>query len=663
MAATPAFLRPFRLALLSGVALSSLSGVPAVAQTATLGQFLGTIFLNPAFMRARDPDGTAADRGNSHYVADAELERARSGDLRDLFAGIASVSVGGAIPIAQKIFVNGIDMLNLAVTLDGVSQNNRLFHHVSANAFDPGMLRFVRVDAGAAAADAGPHAMAGAVVMETIGAADVLQEGQNFGGSTRLSFDSNGQTLGRSLTLAGRTGAFEWLAYTRRATGEDYRAGGGTVVDGSAADLNTRLLSLALQGDNGHRLELTGHEMRDDALRPYRANIISVGRPDPLRRHDTLRRSVSLTYEQVDADGLWAPRFVIGRSQVRIGVDQPLTPAYGTSLGETSTLSSTLSNTFHLSDRDTITAGLDFYDRSSRYSDLLTAPVVETARNIGIFAQARLEPTDALSLSFGGRYDRQHFVGTTGWSDTFQGFSGNASVSYQVTESLRLRGGLSSVFGGLTIEDNFIFNPAWDYSTMTAARAQNATVGFDWETGNLRLDGEIFVTRFQDVRTATYRANALGDAESRGFNLGLGYGWDNGYLRASYAYSRLTVNGALSDSYSGLDLGAPLGGVFALEVQHAPAGTDFVLGGAIQAALPYNSVAAGSDQGIPGYTVVNLFAEYHPPSIRGLTLRAEVNNLFDRLYADRSTYGADYASVTPIYEQGRSFQLTAAMRF
>ncbi|MFN4098763.1 MAG: TonB-dependent receptor domain-containing protein [Pararhodobacter sp.] len=662
MAATPRSL-PRRFFLLSSAALSCMAPLPAMAQDGGLIQFLGTILLDPAHARARDPDGTAADRGNSHYVADAELERARMGDLRDLFAGIASVSVGGAIPVAQKIFVNGIDMLNLAVTVDGVSQNNRLFHHISANAFDPGLMRFVRVDAGAAPADAGPHAMAGAVVMETVDAADILDGDQTFGGAARLSFDSNGQTFGRSLTLAGRIGGFEWLAYTRRVTGEDYTAGDGLAVEGSAADLSSNLLKMAYENDEGHRLEFSAQTMHDDALRPYRANIGSIGRPFPLRRHDTTRESYALSYQFAGADGFWDPRFVIGQSEVSVGVDQPLDPALGVSRGVTRTRSATFQNTFHLSPDDTITAGLDFYDRDSAYSDDATAAITESARDWGLFAQARLQPSDPLSLSFGLRFDRQAFTGTNGWTGDFSGFSANASASYQVTDSLRLRGGMSSVFGGLSIEDNFIFNPGWDYSTLRAARSENFTLGFDWESGNLRLDGEVFVTRLNDVRISAYSANAIGDAESRGYNLGLGYGWDGGYLRASYAYSQVKVNGALGDSYGALDLGAPLGGVFAVEVQHALQGTDFTLGGSIEAALPYNDIAADSDRTIPGYSVLNLFAEYQPPSIRGLTIRAQVNNVFDRLYADRATYGADYASVTPLYEPGRNFALTASMRF
>jgi len=651
-----AYTRILLSTLAAGTALSS----AAFAQGEPT--FLGRILLNPAFARAADPDGNAADRANSQYVAEAELDRARMGDLKDLFAGIASVSVGGAIPVAQKIFVNGVDMLNLAVTVDGVSQNNRLFHHVSANAFDPGLMKSVRVDAGSAPADAGPHAMAGAVVMETVDAGDILEDGQTIGGNARLSFADNGSTLGRSVTLAGRHGGFEWLGYAKRATGDDYKTGAGSVIEGSAADLTTGLLKLAYEGENGDRFELSAQRMADDALRPYRANFVSDGRPFPLRRYDTTRGTLAFSYENTTAEGMWDPKIVIGFSDVVIGVDQPLDAALGVSRGDSATLSGKVENRFHLG-MGTVTAGVDFYDRESIYSDETEPGISEASQNVGIYAQARLDPTDVLSLSFGLRFDRQDFTGTNGFNDTFSGASGNLSVSYAVTEELTLRGGLSSVFGGMTIEDNFIYNPAWDYTSLRPSRATNYTLGIDYSVGELDLTGELFLTKIDDARISSFRANANGDAESRGFNLGLGYGWEQGYLRASYSQSKVTVDGTGADSFSALDLGAPLGGIFALEAQHTPDGSAFTYGGSIQAALRYTDVEGFAEQELPGYAVLNLFTEYASPDVEGLVVRAEVLNVFDKQYADRASYGADFADVEPFYEPGRTIQIVAAMKF
>ncbi|SMO91708.1 TonB-dependent receptor plug domain-containing protein [Paracoccus laeviglucosivorans] len=636
--------------------------LPALAQSQD--GVAATVLLDPVVVRARDDDGNAADRGTSEYVADAELERARMGDLKDLFSGIASVSVGGAIPVAQKIYVNGIDMLNLAVTVDGVAQNNRIFHHVSANAFDPGLMKFVRVDAGVAAADAGPNAMAGAVVMETVDAADIIKDGRNIGGNARLSYADNGNTFGRSATLAGRHSGFEWLGYLKTATGDDYETGAGDKVQGSAADLQTYLAKLAYETEDGHRVEFSGQRMQDDALRPYRANFVGDGRPFPLRRYDTDRTTYALSYENTQANGMWDPRVTLGWSKVDIGVAQPLEPGLGTSRGLNKTFSAKVENRFHLSGTDNVTVGIDYYDRDSSYRDgSLTGDVTESAQNVGLYAQARLEPSDRLALSFGARWDHQDFTGTTGWDDTFSGFSGNASVSYAVTDSLKLRGGVSSVFGGVTLEDNFIFNPAWDYTGLKAARADNYTLGFDYEAGDLRLDGEVFLTKIADARFSTFRANDNADAESRGFNIGLGYGWADGFMRASYAYSKIKVNGEGTDTYSAVDLGAPLGGVFALEVQHTLPGSAFTLGGSIEAAQAYDDKSVDADRGIPGYAVLNLFTEYTPPAAPDLVIRAEIANLFDKEYADRATYGQDYSSVEPLYEPGRTVMVTAALKF
>ncbi|WP_310619326.1 hypothetical protein [Flexibacterium corallicola] len=76
-----------------------------------------------------DQFAEAADRNTSIYVSKQAIEAAEMGTLRDVFSEEASVTVGGGIPIAQKIFVNGLDALTLNMTIEGAMQNNRAFHH------------------------------------------------------------------------------------------------------------------------------------------------------------------------------------------------------------------------------------------------------------------------------------------------------------------------------------------------------------------------------------------------------------------------------------------------------------------------------------------------------------------------------------------------------
>ncbi|MDP2579964.1 TonB-dependent receptor [Shimia thalassica] len=630
--------------------------LPATASLAQVAEEdffdLGTITVE-----MQDDQQGAADRATAVYVSDAELERARMGNVKDLFAGIASVSVGGAIPVAQKIFVNGIDMLNLSVQIDGALQNNRTFHHTSANVFDPGMLKFVRVDPGIAAADTGPNAIAGAVIMETIGASDFLGDDRSFGGNVRLSFADNGDTFGRAVTLAGQKDGFEVLGYFKNATGNDYVDGNGNLVDGTAADMQSGLLKLAYESDQGHRIEFSGQKIVDDTLRPYRANIGEVlgGRPVPATRvYDTERSSYSLRYENTNDTGMWDPEFVLGYSESVVKVPDP----YG-SMGTSDTLSAKLQNTFHLSSTGTIVAGLDYYDRHSEYSDPTDPYLDEGSENIGLFAQARFDPTNRWSISTGLRYDRQEFVGWDGYTDDVSGASANISAAYSITDALSVRAGYSNVFGGIQLEDNYQFWERWDYTGLKPSRSENYTVGFDYNTGSLTLGGELFLT---DVRDARSGAGNF-DFESKGFNLGAVYGWTNGSMRLTYSNSDVKVNDQTGGSYEALDFGAPLGQVVAFELQQAIPQWDMLVGGSMEIAMDYDTLGGYSDRDLEGYQVVNIFAEYHPPSFPALTLRASIDNLFDEQYADRATYGGDYTDVVTLKEPGRTFRLEAIAYF
>ncbi|MBR9762918.1 MAG: TonB-dependent receptor [Rhodobacteraceae bacterium] len=651
---TPSAHSARHLATCSALALTAWPGQALLAQEAA-----PAFTLDPITIEQRDELGAEADRATSMYVSERELEHARTGDLKDVFSGIASVSVGGALPLTQKIFVNGVDMLNLGVTLDGTAQNNRAFHHVSANAIDPGLLKQVRADATISPADAGPGALAGSVVFETVDAADILAIGESFGGNLRLSYADNGDTLQSALTLAGREGGFEWLLYGKVADGSDYESGAGETIHGTRAALESYLAKAAWESE-GHRLEFSAQRLEDTSLRQMRANFGgSGGVTDALTLYDTTRESYALSYAQPDATGLWDPRLHLGYSESVINKPEPWD-----SNGTSDTTSMTAENTFHLGAEDTVTAGIDYqHKRGHYYSENATYPADdrESSRNLGIFAQARLRPTDALKVSFGARYDRQRFTGVNGFEETFSGASGNASLTYAVTEALALRGGVSSVFGGLVIEDNYLFEglrAPGSYDALEPVRADNASLGFDWNRGELTLSGEVFVTKMENARSST----STFDFESRGFNLGATWGWGSGFARATLSHSEVRVNGAAAGSWDAQDFGAPLGTVMAFEIEQETRVTGLSVGGGLDIALD-EETSDPTLNDYEGYTVVNAWAEYTPASLPNLTLRAEVGNLFDVEYADRATYGAEYGSITTLKEPGRTISLVAVSRF
>ncbi|MFD1379960.1 TonB-dependent receptor [Fodinicurvata halophila] len=385
----------------------------------------------------------AADRANSIYIGQQDLERRNPSTMRDVYAGESSVSVGGAIPASQKVYVNGIEENNLAVTLDGSSQNNTVFHHNGNNLIDPSLLKQVRVEPGVASADSGPAALGGAIVYETVDVDDVLAPDRSIGGFATSSFNTNGNVFTNGISAYGRAEGFEALGYFKYGIGDDYDAGNGDRVYGTETDFFSYLTKAAYESDSGHRVELSAQETHDDADRPYRANIGRlIGNPAPVVREYNLKsRNYVFNYSMPEAAGLWDPEVVFSYSDSEIGVPEP----YG-SVGTTGGFSGKVENDFNFEGDNTVTVGSDFYDKTARYKDP-TYDAEEQATNVGMYAQARLELLEPLRLSFGGRVDHQWFEGVDGSDFENIGLSGNISAAFDVTDYLTLRAGYSNIWG------------------------------------------------------------------------------------------------------------------------------------------------------------------------------------------------------------------------
>ncbi|WP_108820533.1 TonB-dependent receptor plug domain-containing protein [Pseudovibrio sp. Alg231-02] len=602
-----------------------------------------------------DRFAVAADRNTSIYVSTQAIEAAEMGDLRDVFAENASVTVGGGIPIAQKIFVNGVDALNLNMTIEGAMQNNRAFHHVTANAIDPALLRAVRVDAGVAAADSGPNALGGSIAFQLIDALDLLEDGETMGGKATLSFDTNGNTFSQALTGFAEHNGFDILAFAKNAKGQDYTSGGNWEIPGTGANLQTGLLKAGYTSETGHRFEVSGMMLKDKEERAFRANIGSLtSKPnDTTRLYDTLRKSFSFRYEHLEPTDLVDPEVVLGFSENNIDVPVP----YGSN-GTSNTLNGKIANTFRLTEDIGFTTGFDFYRKTANYDDP-SSDLEEVAHNFGSFGQVRWTPSSALKLSAGLRLDHQRFEGLGDFDTSVTGLSGNSSASYEVLEGLKLKAGYATVFGGIALEDNYTFSSSWDYSDIKSSRSHNVTAGLEFERSGFLLSGEIFRTDISDARSRDANVDVL----TEGFNLAAGYKWTSGSAKITYSNTRVEVDGDAADSYVAQDFAAPLGQVIAFNVSHKLEDYGLIIGGDVQGAFDYDTGSGDSNRTLDGYAVVGLFAEYEPEQVDGLKLRLEANNIFDEDYSDRGTYGGDYQSVNTLKEPGRSFSLTANYRF
>ncbi|WP_424932188.1 TonB-dependent receptor domain-containing protein [Amaricoccus macauensis] len=635
-------------------------GATALAQDTETPLFLGTL---PVFSTHDwDAYDGAADRAESVYIGPEELERQDPQTLKEVFASDATVQVGGAVPASQKVYVNGIEETNLAVTVDGARQNQKIFHHSSTNQIDPGLLKAVRVDPGVTAADSGPGAIAGAIAYETVDVDDLLAPDETAGGFATARYSFNGDTFVGGLAGYGRRDGFEGLAYVRYGDGGNYDDGDGDEVPGTGTDLTSFLAKGAYESETGHRFEISAMQTQDDADRPYRANIGSlIGRDEPeVREYDLTTRNVVLTYEATRATGIWQPTAQIAWSESTTDVPDPW-GSEGTGEG----WNGKVENRFGLGDLGSINAGVDFYSEETSYEDPFTDELTEKATNWGLYGQARLTPIQPLRVSLGLRTDQQRFEGVDGSKETNSGLSGNASVAYDINEMFTAQAGYSNVFGGIALGEPYIYNPAWVYDELEPVRSENMNAGLEFHHMGFELGASVFRTDIDNARDAVYSVSPFipFDFRSEGYRLSAGYSWSTGFVRASFVDAEVTSDGDPVDSDTLTYFGVPSGQTIALEAVQRIDRYGLTLGGTIDAALENDDTEDLGYEALESYTVVNLWAEYQPAQYENLTLRLEANNIFDEMYSDRATYGQEFGTVEPLAEPGREIAIAARVVF
>lgn len=650
---------PLRFFMLAGTALST----PFLATTA-LAQEGEAVDLGE--IRIEAPEAQAL-LGNEE-ITEEMIEARNPSTTKDIFAGESAVNAGGGAAIAQKVFVNGIEESLLSVTIDGARQNKSAFHHTGNVLLDPELLKSVEISKGLAPADAGAGALAGSIAYQTKDAADLLEDGDNFGGQARLGTSDNGIDLETSLALFGRQGGFEFLLNGTRRTGDDYEDGDGNTVLGTQADLTDYVGKLAYESQSGHRFEFAASRTEDTGLRAAQAGpggILFI-RPDlagitsgpsVLAEGLSRRTSYTLTYSNTQSQGIWDPVVQLSHNEQEIDA----IGVYGTN----KSLSGTIKNRFAITG-GTLTAGLDFFNESAEGAGRGPGPFGSSGReeldNIGLFAQARQDLGDRFSVSYGARYDSQDFTAADGSRFSGDGFSANGSLDVILSDTWTLNAGLASSWGGYELGEAGLvnFGGAWDYTGFTTSRANAGRIGLRFDNGTWKASAALFRTDVDDISAVLPTGGARGataDLKSQGIDTTLEYAWASGFARASWTYADVELNGAAVGS-TAYYLGRPMGHLIALEAGWT-LDDQWRFGGTAEIALKNSDTAVE----LPGYEVVNVYAAYTPRSLSNLEVRLDLRNLLNETYASRSADGIDSTRVIPLNEPGRTIGLTARLKF
>jgi len=631
-----------------------------------------------------------------------DIEQFQANDLADVFRESPSVSVGGSVGVAQKIFIRGLEDAYLNVTVDGAQQTSTLFHHIGRVTLDPDLLKQIDVQAGAGEATSGPGAIGGSIRFKTKDAQDLLRGDEQFGGRVKASYFSNEGTRYSGSLYGKLSDSWGLLGYYSTVDRDNFEDGDGNEVLGTAADQDLVFLKASGYIADNQYLSISAEQRDEEGEFSARPNWV-VLEGAPLYPSEAERDTYVANY-RFDHGALvfleatayqTSSSFRGGRFDFLSDID-----TYGFDIRNTSDISN------HV-----FTYGIDY-----RKDEVESGPGVGPVQNaeegsvMGIYAQAHSNITPELLLSYGVRYDDFDFqqqiliddyYGTpvtdepSGLDDNELSF--NVGLEYQLTEAWTLGLGYAEAARGKQIGDGFTLDEyLYDgedvpvvASDVVPETVTNIEASIEYSANNLNARLSAYESTIDDVLFSGYQGNSvfnnIGDLESSGVEFNLAYRLDS--VDVYFGFSSVDVElmpreGLYSVPYNSIDingyefvgLGNSRGDTWVLGADYTvtadiSVGFNITMVDDINIDTLHQALENGWTDSLyslnkADYTLVDIYGEWEVTN--DLRLNLAVTNLFDEAYIDHSSVG-DYSEVFPSVigpqEAGRDIRLSVTYDF
>lgn len=635
-------------------------------------------------------------------VTAEDIEQLQANDLADVFRESPSVSVGGSVGVAQKIYIRGLEDAYLNVTVDGAQQTSTLFHHIGRVTLDPDLLKQIDVQAGAGEATSGPGAIGGSIRFKTKDAKDLLRDGEHFGGRLKASHFSNEATRYSGSLYGKLSETWGVLGYYSTVDRDNFADGDGNEVYGTAADQD--LLFVKASGDisDSQYLSLSVEQRDEEGEFSARPNwVVLEGAllyPSEAQRDTYV---ANYRFEHNAMVSLQATAYHTGSSFRGGRFDW---------LADIQTIGFDLRNTSEIG-RHSIVYGADY--RSDEVDSGPAAGAVQNTEEssvMGLYAQAHSYVTPDLLLSYGVRYDNYDFQQRI-LLDEYSGnpvtdeaaalddseISLNAGLEYHLSDAWTLALGYAEAARGKEIGDGFTIDEyLYDGEDIPVVAADvvpetvaNSEASIEYRLNNLNARFSVYQSTIYDILFSGYAGNSIynniGDLESSGVEFDLAYRWNafDLYLGFSSADVELSPRDDLySVNYPSIDingyefvgLGNSRGNTWLLGLDHTVTanlnvGFNVTRVNEINIDTLHQALENGWTDALynlrkPGYTLVDIYAGWELNN--DLSVNLAVTNLFDQAYIDHSSVG-DYSEVFPSVvgpqEAGRDVRLSVSYKF
>ncbi|WP_413665788.1 TonB-dependent receptor [Microbulbifer sp. CNSA002] len=608
-------------------------------------------------------------------ITPEELDMQQANDLSDIFRQIPSVSVGGSLGIAQKVYVRGMEDTLLNVTVDGAPQTSTLFHHIGRVSIEPELLQKVEVQAGAGEATSGAGAIGGAIRFETKDADDLLDEDEQFGAIVKGSYFSNDGEKASASVYGKITDNWGLLGSFVTVDRDDMEDGDGDTINGSASDQDFAFIKLSGDLSENQKLDISFEQREESGEFSARPNWPAL-QNEPLFPLEAERQTFVVNHQ-------YSPSALINLETTVYHTKSEVWRELYDYSASVESLGFDLRNTSSIG-QHTLTYGIEAREDEVEGLEGGLYSWLEEGQVRSAYVQDHLQATDALLLSFGLRYDEYELEQVTHNDETdSQGFSPNIGMSYSLTDALTFTAGHATAMRGKEVGDGFTLWAAELAPDLDAETVDNTELGLEYSQDGLEIKAAIYRSTIDDVifdqvGGEIYYEN-VGELETEGFELSTSYTWDQLFISAAFSHADSELNGNTVEGYEHNGLANARGNTWNLIANYAitpklELGWNFTLVQdlddieVLQRAVEIGWIDSTQTVDKPGYQVHDLYLHWEPLADDSLNVNFAIQNLFNEHYRDHSSV-ADYSEISGwdgvagIYEAGRDIRLSVDYRF
>lgn len=620
--------------------------------------------------------GTEISSSTSLLSKDIEIKQADH--MSDLLRDQPGIDIGGSHPLNQSIAIRGVSELDLNITVDGVNQSNNVFHHVGNLLLNPDIIKAVDLQVGNNSVING--GLGGGVAFEAKDAKDLLEDDHQFGARVFGGVASN-DYYNYSGTAYTKVSQFDFMAYYSVMDRDNFEDGDGVKQIGQDGEMQNYLLKAGWDINDANRLVLSYDYYEDEGDYRLKSNM-GVDYAHTIYPITYTRETISLNHE-LSLDNTEVRSTLHSNSMnynpIMSGDDlEALTDNIGLKvLAETDFETG---NIYHVA-----RYGFEGIEQESDYdkNGVSQPGYNEKTTRYAVYLEDEMELLEGFFLTPGVRYDR-HEMDTTSSDDTFTETSLALASKYLLNDQWTVRASATELFKGPQVPGSFLETPAGDNPALKAETGVNYEAGVSFEGQNIaRMDSFGFsITLFQteindyidDISTGKTGIVNQGDVEIQGIESSVNARRGNYTGRLTYAhadteFTSVSADGTAAGIVVGESLEDEAGDSFSLNLGYAIPAIDAKVSWTSMVTLDLDGDVK-EDLDKEGYDVHSISFQWMPTAVKGLTVTAGIENMFDEKYYSHASFsngevrdrsGNTYNSID--YEPGRNYKLTAAYQF